>query len=165
MASYEDLFGTNGAATGGSGRWMKWENDGEAFLFQQTEEPVVSDQMTDDKKVKWLVRMVEGGKVKPMGEGEFNPDQVDGAWKPKEKDVTIQGRVLGKKDKDGKKVEPFEPFDAAWELKAGDFLAKLQAEMRDTGHPAAPGTVWALKRLSSETKPYQYSVKIVKPVS
>jgi len=164
MATYEDLFGSNGSANGGgSNRWMKWDNDGETILFQQTEEPEISEQKMDDGKVKWLVRMVPNGKVKAMGEGDFNPDAVDGAWKPKEKDVTIKGRALKKKAANGDLVESFEPFDTVWELSSGNFLAALQAEMKDSGHPATSGTIFALKRLDSTKKPFTYSVKIVQP--
>lgn len=162
MATYEDLFGTNGAAAGGAGRWMKWEANGEVLLFQQTGEPEQRPQTTKDGKVKWLVRMVAGGKVQPMGAGEFNPDMVDGAWLPKEMDIVIPGRVIGKKGPDGKKVEDFQPFDAEWETKKGDMLEKLKAEMLETQKGAMPGHVWALKLLDNTQKRHSFSVKLVK---
>lgn len=163
MATYDDLFGSNGIATDkGSQNWMKWENDGETLLFQQTAEPEVSDQKTQDGKVKWMVQRSDGDKWVAMAEGSFDEDAVHKAFKPRNKDISIAGRVLGKKLKNGEKVEDFEEFDTIWELKSGDFLDKLKAEMLDTGHGAVTGTVYALKRLRSDVKPFQYSVKIVK---
>jgi|SRR6476646_2434178 len=162
MAMYEDLFGTNGAASTGGSKWMKWESNGDTLLFQQTGEPERRPQMTKDGKVKWLVRMVAGGKVQPMGEGEFDPEKVDGSWKPREMDIVIPGRVIGKKGPDGKKVEDFQPFDAEWELKKGDFMDKLKAEMLETQKGAQPGHIWALKLLDNTQKRHSFSVKLVK---
>lgn len=164
MATYADLFGDPNApkATGGSQRWLKFEQVGETFLLQQTGEPKQVPQQVD-KKVKWIVQAYEGAAWKPMGEGTFDPEKVAGSYQPDEKDIEIPVTVVGKKDSKGQKVEDFEPFDTVWELKNGDTLDKFKAELLDTGHPAAPGTLWAYKQLSKSTKPYQYSVKIVKP--
>jgi len=161
MATYEDLFGTNGAASGGS-RWMQWKDNGEALLFQQTGEPEQRPQVTKDGKVKWLVRMVKGGKVQPMGEGEFDPEKVEGAWKPKEMDIVIPGRVIGRKFPNGEKDSDFQPFDAEWETKKGDFLTKLKGEMLENQKGAKPGHLWELKLLDNSSKPHSFSVKLVK---
>lgn len=163
MATYEDLFGKSGMASGGgSSRYLKWENDGETLLVQITGEPDPRPQQVDGKP-KWLVRLVAGQKPKPMAEGTFNPDAVDGAWQPKERDIYVPVTVVGKKDAGGKKVEDFQTFDTEWELSKGDMLDKTKAEMQDTGHALAPGALVALKRLDSTSKPHKFSVKIVKP--
>lgn len=109
--TYEDLFGKKSPLNGTSqSRWMKWDNDGETLLVQVTGELEMRDQLKDGK-TKWLVRMVKGGKVQPMAEGDFDPDRVDGAWKPNERDAVIPVKVMGKKFKNGEKDENFQPLD------------------------------------------------------
>lgn len=159
--TYEDLFGKQSPANGSStSKYMKWENDGETLLVQVTAELEFRDQQIDGK-TKWLVRMVEKGPVKPMAEGDFNPERVEDAWKPKEKDAIVPVRVLGKKLKDGTKVEGFQEFDTTWELSKGNFLKALQAEMQETERAIDVGLMVALKRLDSTSKPHTFSVKFL----
>jgi hypothetical protein len=159
--TYEDLFGNKSPLAGSKqSRWMKWDNDGETLLVQVTGELEMRDQQIDGK-TKWLVRMVKGGKVKPMPEGDFDPEKVEGAWKPNERDAFIPVRVMGKKFKNGEKDESFQPFDSEWELGKGNFLDALQAEMKETEKAIDTGLMVALKRLDSTSKPHKFSVKFL----
>lgn len=163
MATWDDLFGSNGMAKGGGGsRYLKWNADGEEILVQVTGEPEARDQQIDGK-TKWLVKLTANGKHKPMAEGDFDPENVANAFKPNEKDIVVPVRAIGKKDAGGKKVEDFEPFDTEWELSKGDMLEKTKAHMQDTGHALAKGAMVTLKRLDSTSKPHSFAVKIVKP--
>lgn len=159
--TYEDLFGAQSPMNGSTpSRYMKWDQDGEELLVRVTGELEFRDQQIDGK-TKWLVRMVKGGKMKPMAEGDFDPEKVEDAFKPKEKDALIPVKVMGKKLKNGEKVENFEPFDTMWELVKGDFKTALQAEMREAGKPIDVGLMVALKRLDSTGKPHKFSVKFL----
>jgi len=163
MTTYADLFGDPNAPQKPKSdqRWIKFDEVGETFLLQQTGDPEQVPQKVDGK-VKHIVQAYEKAPWKPMGEGTFDPEKVAGSFIPPEKDVEIPVRVVGKKNKDGSKVEDFEPFDTTWELKNGDSLEKFKAELLDTEASIGEGTLWAYKQLSKAKKPFQYSVKIVK---
>ena len=159
--TYEDLFGAQSPMNGSTpSRYMKWDQDGEELLVRVTGELEFRDQQIDGK-TKWLVRMVKGGKMKPMAEGDFDPEKVEDAFKPKEKDALIPVKVLGKKLKNGEKVENFEPFDTMWDLGKGNFKTALQAEMRETGRAIDIDLTAALKRLDSTSKPHSFGVKFL----
>lgn len=155
MATLDDLFGKKS----GGQRWMKFENEGEAFLLVQTDEPKRVPQKNANDEVVWLVQVNEGDKYKPMGEGTFDADTVANAFKP-DGNIVIPARVLAKKLKDGSTDPAHEEFDTDWEL-TKDQAEKFRDAMLDSGVPAEAGTKYAVKLLSRAKKPYTYSVKIV----
>lgn len=157
MASFDDLFG---GGNGGSGRrFMKFENEGEAFLLVQTGEPKLVPQKNQNGEIVYLVQVNEGDKYKPMGKGTFDEDTVANAFMP-EKEIVIPARAVGKKLKDGSKDPDFEEFDTDWEL-TKDQKEKFKEAMLDAGVPAEEGTKYVVKLLSRKDKPYKYSVKIL----
>lgn len=154
MATYDDLFKRDSGK-----RYMKFENDGESFLLVQTGEPrLVPQRNRDTNEIIYIVQVEEEGKWKRMSKEDFDEDEVFGIYQPK--NVLIPVTVVAKKLKDGTKDESFESFDTDWELNQ-DQEKKFKEALLDTGLPAERGTKYAVKRLSSSTKPYTYSVKIL----
>lgn len=153
MATYDDLFNQSSGK-----RYMKFENDGESLLLVQTDEPKLVPQKNNEGKTVYLVQVSEGDKYKPMTKDQFDEDEVENFFTPKV--VSIPVTVAGKKLKDGTKDDSFEPFDTNWELNQ-DQEKKFKEALLDTGLPAEAGTKYAVKRLSSKSKPYTYSVKII----
>jgi hypothetical protein len=156
VATFDDLFGSNSSGK----RYIKFENDGEAFLLEQTGEPKKVDQRGPKGGTVWLVQEREGDKYKPVEETrDFEESDYNNAFKPK--NIAIPVTVVGKKLKDGTKDEAFEPFETTWELSTGDQEAKFKDAMLETGASAEAGTKYVLKRISSATKPYKFSIRIL----
>jgi hypothetical protein len=158
MATFDELFG--GSGTGGQ-RWMKFDNEGEAYLLEQAGEPKLVDQKDANGDVTWLVKLAGADKYKPMAAGTFDPDgeDVENAFKP-EKEIHIPVKAVAKKLKDGTADPNHEPFDTTWEL-TKDQRPKLKEAMLDANVPAVVGTKYVVKLLSRSKKPYTYSVKIL----
>ena len=157
MASFDDLFGAKGDR-----KFMKFEADKETYLLQQRGEPRFVPQKMDDGKLKYMVQVNPGDKWAPMGEGTFDEDKVEASFKAGS-EIEIDVTAVAKKDKDGNKIEDFEPFDTVWEVKMGDCKKKLEDAMVEADSPIEDGTVFSLQRLSSKKKPYSYAVKIIAP--
>lgn len=155
MATLDDLFGK----PAGDQRWMKFENEGEAFLLEQTGEPKLVPQKGPNGRNIWLVQVNDGDKYQPKEEGTFDPDSVHRSFMP-DKDIVIPAKVLAKKLKDGAADPTHEPFDTNWEL-TKDQREKFREAMLDSGQSAEAGTKYAVKLLSRAKKPYSYSVKIL----
>ena len=155
MATLDDLFGKKT----GSQRWMKFNEEGEAFLLVQTGEPKRAPQVNDTGRLVFLVQVNVGDRYKPMAEGTFDPETVQNSFKP-DGNIVIPARVLAKKLKDGSTDPAHEEFDTEWEL-TKDQAEKFRDAMLDSGVPAEAGTRYAVKLLSRAKKPYTYSVKIV----
>lgn len=156
MATLDDLFGKKT----GSQRWMKFENEGEAFLLVQTDEPKRVPQRGPNGGITWLVQKAEGDKYKPVeADASFDESDYNNAFKP-DGNIVIPARVLAKKLKDGSPDPAHEEFDTDWEL-TKDQAEKFRDAMLDSGVPAEAGTRYAVKLLSRAKKPYTYSVKIV----
>lgn len=155
MATLDDLFGK----PAGEQRWMKFENEGEAFLLEQTAEPKLVPQKGPNGRNTWLVQVNEGDKYQPKEEGTFDPDSVHRSFMP-DKNIVIPAKVLAKKLKDGAADPTHEPFDTDWEL-TKDQREKFREAMLDSGQSAEAGTKYAVKLLSRAKKPYSYSVKIL----
>jgi hypothetical protein len=153
LATYDDLFKQSSDK-----RFLRFENDGESFLLVQTGEPNLVPQRNQDGKIVFLVQTTVGDKYKPMTKGSFDEDEVANFFTPKV--VSIPVTVAGKKLKNGDKDEDFEPFNINWEL-TQDQEQKFKEALLDTGLPSEAGTKYALKRLSSKSKPYTYSIKII----
>lgn len=157
MATFDDLFGKG---SGSGKQFIKFENDGEAFLLEQTGEPKKVDQRGPKGGTIWLVQESEGDKYKPVEETkDFDESDYNNAFKPK--NIAVPVKVIGKKLKDGSKDEGFEPFETLWELSTGDQEAKFKDAMLDAGVPVETGTKYVLKRLDSTKKPYTFSIKIL----
>jgi hypothetical protein len=156
VATLDDLFGKK---TSGQ-RWMKFENEGEAFLLVQTDEPKRVPQRGPNGGITWLVQPAEGDKYKPVeADANFNESDYNNAFKP-DGNIVIPARVLAKKLKDGSTDPAHEEFDTDWEL-TKDQVEKFRDAMLDSGASAEAGTRYAVKLLSRAKKPYTYSVKIV----
>lgn len=156
MATLDDLFGK----PAGSQRYMKFENEGEAFLLEQTAEPKLVPQKGPNGRKIWLVQDAEGDKYRAVEEdSSFDESDYNNAFMP-EKNIVIPAKVLAKKLKDGAADPSHEPFDTEWEL-TKDQREKFREAMLDSGQSAEAGTKYAVKLLSRSKKPYSYSVKIL----
>lgn len=163
--TYADLFGNKSQGGGSRTPFFKYEETGDEYLLVQTGPHQMVDQTIEVGKkrlTKWIVLdkpKEEGGQYKAMGEGTFDPDKVENAFQP-DKEIRLPVKVLARKTKDGKADEKFEPYDALWDLAAGDLTQKLQDAMLESDVPAVEGTRYVTKRLSTTPKPYKYSIRM-----
>lgn len=160
--TYADLFG--GRSSGGDRTpFFKYEETGDEYLLVQTGPHTMHAQTIEVKRVrmnKWLVQRAEGDKWEAIGAGpNFQESDYFNAFQP-EKEIRIPVKVMNRRGKDGKQVENFEPYDALWDLAAGDLTQKLQDAMLESDVPAIEGTRYVTKRLSTDSKPYKYSIRM-----
>lgn len=159
MASFDDIFGKK---SGGSS-FLKFTEDKETFLVQQTGEPEARDQKNAKGQVVYLVKMKSAPKYKPMGADEFDQDSenVENFFKP-DPNYVVPVRIIGHKNAKGESAEDQVGSDVIWDTSAGDTFAKLKDAVLEEGVGLEVGAVYAVKRLDSKSKPYTYSVKVVK---
>jgi hypothetical protein len=160
MATYDDLFG---GKSGGSGSFVRAGQEGETLLMVQTGEikKVPQQVEVDGKKYnKWLVQPSEDSKWKvvPQMPG-FDESDYHGAFQPNA-DIHVPVKVVAKKLKNGEKDETFEPYDATWDLGAGDQMDKFKDAMLESGAAAIEGTKYSRKLLTTQVKPYKYAIKM-----
>jgi hypothetical protein len=160
VASFDSIFKPQG---GGSSKFLKVSEDKETFLVQQTGDPIETDQKNDKGEVTWLVKMVSAPKYKPMGEGTFDPKskEVENAFKP-DPNYHFPVRIIGHKSPKGETLEDFDGAEIKWDTSAGDTFSKLRDALMDAETDPEVGTIYAVKRLDSTSKPYTWSVKVVK---
>jgi hypothetical protein len=159
VASFDDLFGKKSDDSGV--QRMRFDEAGEAFLLVQTGEPKHVSQKNKDGEVIHIVKMESWPKGKPLPVSEYDPEDADLEWVVKPKDIVIPVKVLAKKDRAGKKIEDFEPFDTDWKL-GRDEREKFKDAMLDAGVEVTEGTKYARKLLTKPAKgPYTYSIKIL----
>lgn len=160
MATYAELFGKKSS---GASAFVKAGEEGETLLMVQTDEPKQVPQQIEvnGKRVnKWLVQPAEGDKYKVVGEtADFDESDYNNAFQP-DGDLHIPVRVVAKKLKNGEVDKTFEPYDATWDLGAGDQMEKFQDAMMESDVPAEKGTKYARKLLTTKVKPYKYSIKM-----
>lgn len=154
--SYNDLFGKKSSDSEGGKRYLKWESVGDVVVMQQIGE-AVSDHpqyVFGTSKKKFLVKMNAEDKYKPMGEGDFDPDEVENSFPATE--IMIPVRVLKVTKADGTVDET--EFDAEWTFK-GDQQDKFKDALLELGEGIGEGTAYAVKYLA-DGKPRKYAVKI-----
>lgn len=159
MATYADLFGKKS----GSSSYVPAGGEGETLLMVQTGEPQLVAQTVEVNKKrleKWLVQDSEGGKWRVVGaDADFDESDYNNAFQP-EKDIHLPVKVVGKLLPNGSKDESFEPYDATWDLGAGDQREKFQDAMLEADIPAAVGTRYKRKLLTNKVKPYKYAISM-----
>lgn len=157
MASFDEIFGKK---SGGS-NFLKFTEDKETFLVQQTGEPEAREQKNQNGKTVYLVKLHDAIKYKPMGEDEFDQDEVENFFKP-DPNYIVPVRIIGHKNAKGEAIEDQVGNDVTWDTSAGDTFAKLKDAVLEEGVGLEVDAVYAVKRLTSKEKPYKYSVKVVK---
>jgi len=159
VASFDEIF----VKKSGGSKFLKFTEDKETFLVQQTGEPEARDQKNAKGQVVYLVKMKEAPKYKPMGADEFDEDSenVENFFKP-DPEYVVPVRIIGHKDAKGEAVEDQVGSDVTWDTSAGDTFAKLKDAVLEEGVGLEVGAVYAVKRLDSKAKPYTYSVKVIK---
>lgn len=144
MATFDELFGKKS----GGGKYLKWENVDDAFYMVVTGEPDGRYPQRDFKtgKGKFLVKLADAAKYKPMREGEFDPDSEDVENYFALTTLMIPVKVFRKVLPTGQDDETFEEFETEWIL-TDEQTEKLKDQMLETKVPIEAGTIIADKLL------------------
>jgi hypothetical protein len=163
LATFDDLFGKK------SGKFIKWNEEGETLIFQISGEVDAAHPQRDFKSGsrKFLVETDEKkpdgkNKWKPMLETEFDPAVLE------EKElgffaltqIMIPVKVVGKKGKNNESVAGWEAFDAKWELSQNQEERLKEAMMEDRSIQLVPGTIIGAKLIDMSSKPRKYAIKL-----
>lgn len=170
MTTFEDQFAALfGKSVDGKSitdkKFIKYENPGETFYFVITGDMESVPQMTQDGKLKWMVKTGKGNSGwQPLAEGTFDPSDYDDSevFQPKP-DKQFPVKVVKHTLAGGKADEEFEEFETKWELRAGNRMEKLQEAMLEAEIVLEPGVRVIEKLLDKNSKPYKYSIKVAPP--
>ena len=152
---YDELFGKKS-----SGQYIKWANVNEALYMQVTgaPDPRYPDYDFKSGKRKFLVKLADAPKYKPMQEGDFDPesDEVENSFPLTV--IRVPVKVFRRVLADGQDDPTFEEFESFW-IPTQNQTDKLKDQMLETRIPLAPGTVVAVKYLE-DGKPRKYMVRL-----
>lgn len=160
MASFDDIFNPRG---GGKSKFLKFTEDKETYLVQQSGEPIESPQKNEKGKLIYLVKLTTWPKYKPVAEGEFNEndENFENAFQP-DPNYHFPVQIVGHKNAKGESLDDFDPaVEVNWDTSAGDTFNKLKDALMEAERGPEIGTLYAIKRIDSKKKPYTWSVKVI----